>query len=81
MSTNEKVRAFISREIAPNRSLESLTDDLALIDEHVVDSLGIFDIVGFLEREFGMEVLDEDLVPENFGSIQRISTYVEGRRP
>jgi len=55
---------------------EELTDDLALIEEHVIDSLGLLRLVDRLESEFHIRFRDEDLVPTNFGSIARIADFV-----
>jgi acyl carrier protein len=42
-----------------------------------VDSLGILDLVAFLESDFGLSVSDEDLVPDHFRSIECISEFTE----
>jgi acyl carrier protein len=53
---------------------------LPLIENNLIDSLGIFHIVSFLEREFDVEVLDEELIPEHFGTIGSIARLVESKR-
>jgi acyl carrier protein len=45
-----------------------------------LDSLGIFSVVSFVESEFGIEVQDEALVPENFGTIAGIARLVGTKR-
>ena len=47
-----------------------------LIETGIVDSLGILDLVNFVEEEFKITVSDEDLVPEIFQSIQSITSFV-----
>ena len=42
--------------------------------------MGILDIVGFIEEQFGIEAQDEDLVPENFDSIAALTQFVKDRR-
>lgn len=80
MTTQDQLREFIIQEVAPDGVEDHLTDDLPLIENGVVDSLGIFHIVSFLEREFGVEILDEELVPEHFGTIGSIARLVESKR-
>ena len=80
MSIENKLRSFIVEELRWNGRGAELTDDYPLIERGVVDSLGIFSIVSFVESEFGIEVLDEDLVPENFGSIAGIASLVGSKR-
>jgi acyl carrier protein len=50
-----------------------------LLAAGIVDSLGVLDVVAFVEREFSVTVNDEDLSPENFRSIERLAALVQGR--
>jgi acyl carrier protein len=74
------VRTFIISELGWNGSAQKLTDDYPLIEGGVVDSLGIFQLVSFVESEFGVDVDDEELVPENFGTIRSIARLVDTKR-
>jgi acyl carrier protein len=73
------VRQFITGHFSQART-RALSDDDALLESGIVDSLGVLDIVTFIESEFGVTVADEDLVREHFGSIARIAAYVEGKQ-
>ena len=42
--------------------------------------MGIFQVVSFLEAEYGIEIDDEDLVPDNFGTIEGIARLVESKQ-
>ena len=72
------IRQFIAEEL--NTDGSSLSDDYPLLERNVLDSLGLFQLVGYLESEFGVEVQDEELVPQNFGTIADISRLVEAKR-
>ena len=80
MTTQEKIRNFILDELNWQGSSEELTDDFPLIEKRAVDSVGIFSIVAFLEGEFGIEIQDEELVPDNFSSIGKISALVASKK-
>jgi acyl carrier protein len=80
MSTQDRLRDYILREVAPEETPARLTDDLPLIENGVVDSLGIFHIVSFVEREFGVAINDDELAPEHFGTIASIARLVESKR-
>jgi acyl carrier protein len=54
-----------------------LSDDESLLDRGIIDSTGVLEIVGFLETEFKISVLDQEMLPENLDSIGNIATYVE----
>jgi len=61
-------------------SAKDLKNDYPLLEKEVLDSMGIFQVVSFLESEFGIEVGDEDLVPDNFGTIDLIAALVESKQ-
>jgi acyl carrier protein len=73
------VRAFIATRLAPAAGRTEITDDEDLIDTGVVNSLGIFQLVAFLEERFQMSIGDEQITPENFGTIDRIERMVAAR--
>jgi acyl carrier protein len=79
MTTADRVRAFIIDELQFDGDPDELTDDLALIDAQIVDSMGIFKLTSFCEDEFGIEIADEELVPETFSSIASIAALIEGK--
>jgi acyl carrier protein len=55
----------------------SLGDDASLLDLGIIDSTGVLEVVGFLETEFGVQVLDEEMLPENLDSLASITRFVE----
>jgi len=74
------IREFIQKEFLARKSIDQIDDDTSLIETGIVDSLGIQSLVGFLEKEFSIEVSDLDLLPENFDSVNAITVYLEGMR-
>ena len=80
MNTAETLRNFIVSELHWNGRREELTSEYPLIENHVVDSLGLFVLVSFVEEQFGVDVGDEELIPENFGTIRAITALIERKR-
>lgn len=76
----DDIRNFIVRELNWNGSPKELTNDYPLIERHVLDSLGIFQLVSFVESQYGVEIRDEELVPQHFGTIDGISKLVGSKR-
>jgi acyl carrier protein len=58
-----------------------ISDTAPLLESHIIDSTGVLEIVSFLEQHFGIQVEDEELVPENLNSISGISEYLERKNP
>lgn len=73
-----KVTKFIFDKF-PLTQKKKIGEDSPLLESGVVDSIGILEIVTFIEQEFSVSVSDDDLTPENFGSIARIATLVESK--
>ena len=72
------IRNFIVQRF-PLASSKDLTSELSLLESGIVDSLGVLDLVGFIEEEFGIQAEDDDLVPENFDSIEALTRFVTER--
>jgi len=56
-----------------------LKDDTSFLEEGIIDSTGVLELVTFLEEEFEIEVNDEELIPENLDSINNVTAYLEGK--
>jgi acyl carrier protein len=53
-----------------------LSDDDSLWNEGIIDSIGMIELISFIEKEFSIKVENDDLTPDNFDSINRISRYI-----
>jgi acyl carrier protein len=51
-----------------------------LLEQDLLDSVGIYELVTHLEERYSIEVLDEEVVPENFGTIRALAKLVESKR-
>ncbi len=77
--TVEIIYRFIQERFSLAGSKE-LTQELSLLDSGIVDSLGVLDLVGFIEEQFGIVAQDDDLVSENFDSIDSLVRFIRERR-
>jgi len=67
--------AFILRQY-PRARQGQLNRTTPLLESGILDSLGILELVGYMEQHYKIVVSDEDLIPENFESIDRIASYI-----
>jgi acyl carrier protein len=79
MSTQDRLRNFIVSELGWRGG--EIADDYPLIENHVIDSLGLFQIVGFLETEYGVTIDDADLTPDKFATLNTIAELAENTKP
>lgn len=74
-----RIRTFLAEHF-PSARHHALDEDQHLLANGILDSLGVLDLVGYLEREFGITISDEDLVPEHFETLRRITAFVEEKQ-
>ncbi len=80
MSVRAELEAFIVEEVALGRGIPSIAPDEDLLARGVIDSLGVTQLVAFLEERYSIRVGDDELVPANFQSLDRLEAFVAGRR-
>ena len=70
---------FIQQELAVGKT-EPVDPEEDLFSSGILDSLGILQLVMFIEERFSVEIPDEDVVFENFHSLAAIEEYLDSRR-
>ena len=71
----EQVRDFVWRNFLCNSAI-SVGDDSSLMEQGIIDETGVLELLMFIEETYGIQVDEVDLIPENFDSIDRISSYI-----
>jgi acyl carrier protein len=69
------IRSFILKKFPAARK-RVLDDDISLLESGIIDSLGVLDVVGFLEQTFNIRIDDDELTPENFATIKCMVSFV-----
>ncbi len=78
-TTRDIVKAFVLSRLLKKLEHRSIGDQDNLIEIGVVDSLGLMQLIEYIEGTFSIAVSDEDIVPEHFESIERITSFIEGK--
>jgi len=79
--TRTEIRNFIVENFLFGDDSRPLPDEMSLIDNDLVDSTGILELVGFLEEHFELKIADSDIVPANLDSIEKVSSsYVRQKQ-
>lgn len=66
--------------LSESRKLNTVTESTALFSDGTIDSVGMIDLIAFIEQETGVEVGQADVTLDNFDSIDRILAYVRGKQ-
>jgi len=72
---SEQIRNFLVSNFYVS-DVKALVNDTSLLDQGIVDSTGVLEIIGFIEKTFDIIVEDSELLPENLDSIQGIEQYI-----
>ncbi len=74
-TAEDRIKEFILRHF-PMAKKKGLQSDEKWLETGMIDSLGILDLVHFLEQEFSLTVSDDDLQPEHFQSLNAVVEFV-----
>lgn len=80
MNIETTVERFIVDELLVSDGRTKLDPDQSLVSSGVIDSLAILRLIAFLEEQFGIVVEDEEVVSENFETLNVIKAFVEGKK-
>lgn len=80
MSYLETVRNYVIENFLFGDASQ-LEDDTSFLDSGIIDSTGILELIQFLEETYGITIADEELVPENFDSLNNVVQYLERKIP
>ncbi|NOX53754.1 MAG: acyl carrier protein [Planctomycetes bacterium] len=78
-SLDQEIRDFVRENFLFGDDSENLEDDTSFLEQGYIDSTGVLELVTFLEQRFGIEIADDELVPENLDSIRRVVAFVESK--
>jgi acyl carrier protein len=79
ISIEEKVRGFIEERFLASAGLERVQEEESFIENGIIDSTGVLELVHFLEETFVIKIEDDELVPDNLDSIRNIVAFL-GRK-
>lgn len=79
-SIMSKVREFVHENFLYMMPDFELADDDRLLEKGVVDSMGIAEVISFIESQFGVFAAESEISEANFGSLRSIGAFVAGKR-
>ncbi|RMF62077.1 MAG: acyl carrier protein [Calditrichaeota bacterium] len=73
------LRQFLYEESLKDE-FEQLSDNDSLLEKGIIDSVKMLDLIEFIQDQYGIQVDEDDMVPENFDSINAIVAYIQSRK-
>ena len=80
MEVKKQIRDFIVQNALFGSSERNFNDEDSFLEKEIIDSTGVLELVSFVEERFGIEVGDEELIPDNFDSISKLGEYVRKKQ-
>lgn len=75
-TVNDRIKTYLMEKF-PLARKRGLNQEDNLLENGILDSLGVLDLVTFMEKEFAIQVGDEELVPENFQTLDTLAAFVQ----
>lgn len=75
----DRTRAYVVENFLYMRPDFQLGETDSLLERGIIDSMGVMELVSYIESEFGVAVGDDDVTEENIGSLRAIGRFVAGR--
>ena len=75
----EKTKGFVRDNFLMGDNSKILNDDDSFLENGIIDSTGILELVSFIEGTFNIRVEDEELIPDNLDSLKNIGSFIKSK--
>lgn len=79
-SVDELLRKYIAENILFSNDGYPYPDEASFLENGIVDSMNVLELVMFVEQRFGVKVEDSEIVPDNFDSIAKLASFVRRKQ-
>jgi acyl carrier protein len=77
-SIQTELRQFITAELG--RDVSSVADGESLLEAGIIDSMGVLELVSFIEKQYRIAVSEDEMMPENFDTVEAMASFIARRR-
>jgi acyl carrier protein len=81
IADKEELRGFVVENFLFGQEDFEFSDDDSLMEKGIIDSTGVLELVAFIQENFGVQVDDRDLIPENLDSISKVMRFLMTKKP
>lgn len=79
MEIEAQIRKYVSENLLFSDNGFEYDDDDSFLQEGIVDSVGVLELVLFVEETFGVAVEDQEITPDNFDSVSKLASYIRSK--
>ena len=80
MTTESQIKDYIAKNLLFSSDGFGYPDDASFLEEGIVDSQGVMELVLFVEETFKVNVDDSEIIPDNFDSVSQLSAYIQRKQ-
>jgi acyl carrier protein len=80
MQIETKIKDYIAKNLLFSEEGYTYADDVSFLQEGIIDSLGVMELVEFVQKEFGIKVEQTEVTPENFDSVTKLAAFVKAKK-
>ena len=77
MKVETQIKEYIAENLLFSSNGYPYANEVSFLEEGIVDSQGVMELVMFVEETFGVEVDDLDIIPDNFDSVSQLTAYIK----
>jgi acyl carrier protein len=79
MTVESQIKEYIARNLLFSDNGFQYGDDASFLDEGIVDSVGVMELVAFVEEQFGFKVNDSEVIPDHFDSVSKLAAFIRSK--
>jgi acyl carrier protein len=80
MQIETKIKDYIAKNLLFSEEGYTYADDVSFLQEGIIDSLGVMELVEFVQKEFGIKVEQTEVTPEHFDSVAKLAAFVKAKK-
>jgi acyl carrier protein len=76
MTIDTEIKDYIAKNLLFSDNGFPYSEEASFLEEGIVDSVGVMELVAFVEEKFGLKIDDADVTPDNFDSVSRLAAFI-----
>jgi acyl carrier protein len=76
----KEVREYVVENFLLGEDEEELSNSDSFLESGLIDSTGILEVIAFLEETYDVEIEDEEMIPENLDSVERVARFIASKK-
>jgi acyl carrier protein len=80
VNVESKIASYIAENILFSRNGYPYPNDASFLENGIIDSMNVLELVMFVEENFNFKVDDSEIVPDNFDSVSKLAAYIMSRK-